>query len=441
MKKSTKAVKIEMMHFTIDGEWFTWLLRHLWIEGNQAKAVKMWTASFPEYGSEKYLKTLFIDLVAGRKKFTGNSDNPGFGYEDDRTKYWSSVAGGKPNKEWPLLDSWDDVIRLKKAQLFLKELELRSFRLNRKHPDNFGDCSFNTLEWSHSTDENRIENSIRNSVNELYTDVRNLSIQLLVDVELEQLPNEFALLRSASELSSDTEKNIDSKIQQKNLSAFDAVKAKLDAVKDYFETKYGQRIFNYDLQELEYMYSFEDKVLTVEESRRKIPAAGYAQNMMNNASLMLGIKVPDVDTYVQSLIEESNREKIEVEDAKTTKYTSGYIDTKGNFYGCTDLLHPQFADTLCEQFNIDTVRLSKNSLTRKSRLDEEPNAENALDLDGWVKVSMNRFFYLEDRILTQAQIDTIFDYMVGKKLNKAMFNTSAPSMAKTFDEQFNKEKI
>jgi len=230
------------------------------------------------------------------------------------------------------------------------------------------------------------------------------------------------------------------KYRGKNLTAFDEVKVKLDAVKDYFETKYGQRIFNYDLKELEYIYSFEDKVLTVEESRRKILPEEYTQNVMNNASLMLGIKVPDVDTYIQSMIEESYREKIEAEDVRTTKYTSGYIDPIGNFYGCTDLLHSQFADTLCEQFKIEKVRLSKNNLTRKSRLDEAPNAENALDLDGWVKISINRFFYLENHILTQAQIDTIFDYMVGKKLDKAMFNTSVPSMAKTFDEQFNKEK-
>jgi hypothetical protein len=423
MKKSNKAVKSEMMHFTIDGEWFTWILRHLWIEGNQMKAVKMWTAAFPEYGSEKYLKTLFIDLVSGRKKFTGDSSGTGFGYEDDGTKYWSSVAGGKPSKEWPLLDSWDDVIRLKKAQLFLKELELRSYRLNRKHPDNFGDCSFNTLEWSKGTDENRIENTIRNSINELYTDVRNLSIQLLVDVELEQLPNESALLRAGSGLSSPTEKDIDNKVQRKNLTAFDEVKAKLDAVKDYFETKYGQRIFHYNLQELKYMYSFEDKVYTVEESRRKVPVAGYAQNIMNNASLMLGIKVPDVDTYIQSMIEESHREKIEAEDAKTTKYTSGYISPDGDFFGCTDLLHSQFSDKIAEKM---------------FGLEEGEDGQKFLDKKGWVKISMNRFFYLEKHKPTQSQLDTIFDYMVGKKLDKAMFNTSVPSMAKTFTEQFTK---
>jgi len=27
-------------HFKIDGKWFTWLLRHLWIEGNHVKAMR-----------------------------------------------------------------------------------------------------------------------------------------------------------------------------------------------------------------------------------------------------------------------------------------------------------------------------------------------------------------------------------------------------------------
>lgn len=42
-----------MTPFNIQGSWLTWMLRHLWVEGNEVKAIKIWCVSFPDYRQEK----------------------------------------------------------------------------------------------------------------------------------------------------------------------------------------------------------------------------------------------------------------------------------------------------------------------------------------------------------------------------------------------------
>ena len=101
--------KITQLHFKIDGNWFTWLLRHLWIEGNEVKAVRMWNAAFPDYVSPNYIKGLFLDVVSGKRKFSGCND---FQLVADGSKYWSTSADGEPDKNFPLLSSWEHVVCL-----------------------------------------------------------------------------------------------------------------------------------------------------------------------------------------------------------------------------------------------------------------------------------------------------------------------------------------
>ena len=75
MRQVASADKLEKngdwttLHFKIDGEWFTWWLRHLWAEGSYAKAMKTWAAAFPVYDEAKYYKTIFLQVVSGKKKF------------------------------------------------------------------------------------------------------------------------------------------------------------------------------------------------------------------------------------------------------------------------------------------------------------------------------------------------------------------------------------
>jgi hypothetical protein len=129
-----------------------------------------------------------------------------------------------------------------------------------------------------------------------------------------------------------------------------------------------------------------------------------------------------LDSYVKGIMEESKRKSIQSENIKTTKYNSGYIDLEGHFYGCGDIQHISFSEDLCEHFKIKQV------ISKKSFGGEEPDAQKTLDKLGWIKVSCRRFWWdkyvnknMDERKITQAQKDAIWDYMEGHKMRTAEF--------------------
>jgi hypothetical protein len=66
-----------------------------------------------------------------------------------------------------------------------------------------------------------------------------------------------------------------------------------------------------------------------------------------------------------------------------------------------------------------------------------------LDELGWIKISMNRFFWdYNNTKPTDAQKSTIFDYMSGKKMEKALFNSMSRQNEQMLSEalkEFNEE--
>ena len=76
----------ETLHFTIEGKWFTWWLRHLWIEGNHVKALKTWGAAFPNLMTKRRIENYFIPIVSGKKMLVGSNT---FEMVDDGRKHWS----------------------------------------------------------------------------------------------------------------------------------------------------------------------------------------------------------------------------------------------------------------------------------------------------------------------------------------------------------------
>ena len=63
MNKSKAAT----IHMDMEGKWLTWFLRHLWVEGNELKAVKTWQSAFPELSTVENFKELFLPLVSGKR--------------------------------------------------------------------------------------------------------------------------------------------------------------------------------------------------------------------------------------------------------------------------------------------------------------------------------------------------------------------------------------
>jgi hypothetical protein len=409
----------------MEGKWLTWMLRHLWVEGSEVKALKLWLDAFPEHATIDSLNEYFIPIVSGKKKFTGSAAPDGFGIAEDHQKYWDADQSGKGNPSFPLLDGWQDVVLVKKTRMFLAEMHLRAFRLNRAYPSTREGCGNNSVKWAVAVEENKAENPIRNGINRYWMDIRNLSRQFAQDLAIELLPTDDIPLKEGPTFRN--KKGIKSITQC--LSTYEQIRAYLSPVKKYFNKKYGKdKIFLYSDTELQGLCGIEEgdeRYASKVVSNEAAMSAMYQHWSTNTAKVLAGVLNPtgvlDVENYVASMIKDGNRESIDAEDAHSTEWQSGYIDPEGRFYGCSDLNHNSFSVSLCEKFGI-----------RQKAKPEDFDAQIALDKAGWVKVSLNRFFWTGKP--TEEQKVTIHDYMGGKGLVKALFNTSLGEYAKTFQE-------
>jgi hypothetical protein len=412
--KEKQTMTMKICYFTIEGKAMTWLLRHLWAEGSELKAVKMWTDTFPQCSSIDDINTHFIDIVSGKKKFVGTNE---FDIVDDNRKCWDPNKSGKDNKHFPLLDSWHDVMLLKKVRLYISEFHLRSFRLIRKYPSTFKENKFYTLNWLSAVEENKIENSIRVKINEYWADIRNISRQFFLDPTLEYLPTDFLELSEGPTFKN--KKNY--KSQFHNYGVYTEVFSYLNPIRDYFNKKY-EHLFVFSDNEIVHE-SYESKqpeftTLLGNENDSFVNArTNQSDAIIARAMANIGPAI-NVEQYVNALLKESDRKNIEPEDIRKTEWRSGYIDRDGNFYGCSDLNHINFSEELCEKFNFKH---------------EGKDAQILLDKKGFVKVSMNRFFWDYDKI-TEHQKITIHDYMRSKNMFKTHFNSTIEE--KTFDEVF-----
>ena len=411
--------KMKTLHFSIEGEWFTWLLRHLWVEGNEIKAIRMWEASFPEYTTVEYLKRFFIDIVSGRKKFIGQNS---FTLVKDDVKYWSTTAGAKPNKAFPLLDSFEDVILLKRAKMYLVEIDLRAFRLNRRYGETHKDVDNNSLKWLSAAQENKVENDLRNKANEYYTSIRNLSRMFGNDLTFELIPDKTERLDTKAFYSKGRgfKETGDTGIVEGSNLFYEIMKT-ITPFKTYFEKKYGYDMLFISEERIREICGCSSEKVKYYNRMKDIPTEEEINNRIQ--SIIPGL---DLDKYIKQSIKESHREKIEIEDVKTTEYTSGYIDKEGNFYGCADIDHRNFSNDLCKL--LDVSGCDK----------EEFDAQIYLDKLGYIKVSVNRFYWDQNIELSQAQKDTIYDYVKAKNIIKTQFNTFGAHI--TYEEAFLKER-
>jgi hypothetical protein len=420
---------IHVAYINVEGKWLTWMLRHLWVESNEVKALKMWIDSFPEHSSLEALKEYFIPIVSGKKKFTGWASPDGFGIANDKQKFWDPDQSGKGNKNFPLLDNWEDVILLKKARMFVSELHLRAFRLNRQYPTIF---TGKVLDWLHSVEENHTENSIRKEVNKYWTEIRNLSNQFCSEINLEMLPVDDIPLKEGPTFRD--KKNLMS--LQYCYKAYENMISFLLPIKVHFDNKYGSNtVYVFSDEEIRQICGIDaesDKLMSegIKERNLNMPFFGTinpkSKNQIDLALTSLGV---NVDEYINQRIEDSERTSIEFEDIKKTKWQSGYIDLEGRFYGCSNFNHINFADDLCEKFGFE---IKENDSFYKT------DGQIVLDKKGFIKVSSNRFFWNTKKI-TQEQKTAIHDYMVGKNMKNALFNTTLPQYQKSFRQMFEHE--
>ncbi|MFA7709184.1 MAG: hypothetical protein WCX82_03545 [archaeon] len=429
--------KINRVHFTITGEWLTWMLRHLWVEGSEVKAVNVWCGAFPKLSSEKIIKTHFLNVVSGRKKLVGNNE---YDLVDDDKKYWSTYQDGEENTDFPLLQSWEDVILLKKVKLYFSEMDLRAVRLNRRFATTQKGNGNNSMRWEQAVEENKVENVYRKHVSDNWSEIRNLTMRLKMDLDLQILTAPDAPLPVT--LTFNTKKAYFSKSQKINgnidqcFNLQDEIEAILTPIRIYFETKYEGHIHINDTMNYSGLSQFNKWDVAAEEKRRgkesNISKLALEERDQENKSESLIEKVEkgkslDVMAYVHNLLEDSKREdRFKPDHPENTKWTSGYIDREGRLYACADLQHINFADELCIHFGL-----------KQKESDED--GQIILDNVGWIKISLLRFFWEETKKITDSQKETILKYMIAKKIKKTLFNSISSYNLKTFDEQFNSE--
>lgn len=406
-----KEIGYKKLYFDVDGTWFTWMLRHLWIEGSELKAIKIWEGAFPHLMTVEHLKGMFLDVVTGKKKFEG-SGNAGFKFLKDGTRYWSSQAGGKPSKSWPLLQSWEDVILRKRAQLFISELELRAFRYYRRGPQTYEEANYNSMTWMLGAKENETENHILLKTGKMWTEIMNLGKSLKFDVEGFMIPIEmkgWSTLHMKSKTDSWT-------IQTTlGITLYQNIMEVLEPVQNYFKEKYGSELIIINEQWIREfvcnIHPYEEDALmrskTREEKTSELIRRAQAMAPKSIISTSGSLGSLDVEKYISQRMKAVGTPK--EEDPFKTDWDSGYIDREGKFYGCPDLDHLSFADELVKHLGIKyTPRKEPNDL------------QYVLDDKGWVKVSAQRFYY--DKRPNEKQIEVIGLFMTGKSMKKALFN-------------------
>ncbi len=397
-------------YFNVEGKWFTWFLRHQWVEGNEVASLKTWLGSFPDHSDLKSLNSFFIPIVTGKKKFTGWAAPDGFDIVKDSKKYWDPDQSGKQNKSYPLLDGWHDVFLVKKTKMFIAELRLRAFRLNRIHSTTLERCDYNSLAWLGAVEENKIENTLRKEVNKYWTEIRNISRQFSMDLCLETLPEDDMPLKEGP-----TSKDPKISNRQKRIEVYKGILNHLNPIQKYFDDKYGPNsVYLYNVQNIKNICALDDE----EDVMFNSTETDVHWSTTVSSSLTGPFKGLSMDDFVKDLLKDSERTEVNPEDASETQWRSGYISPQGEFFGCSNFSHVNFASDLCEKFGYNT---------------DEKDAQDILDKRGWVKISLCRFFYIT-RHLTESQKTTMYNFMQGKKMKKAMFNCTLSEDEKTFEE-------
>lgn len=457
--------KTTMAHFVIEGEWFTWFLRHLWIEGNEVKAIAMWDASFPHLTDKQYITREFLDVVSGRKKFVGENE---FQLKDDNVKCWSSAQGGKPDKLYPLVDSWEDVLERKGIALFMAELDLRDCRLNRSYAPTRVGNNYRSDKWVLAAQENGQENRARERVADLLSDISNLCARTGLKYDPIAIPHEGTLLedKSKKDVKWPSRKVKHNPSLENNQKFHAAVLAVLEPSRQKFLKKYGVELVHYNYGDVALLCGVNDaerwkphQVLTFDveakasvkepmsmseglakalktaidegDTERVLQLQGFQNNIAMPQSIIPGL---DLEKHIDNLLKSDARTSIEAEDVGTTEWTSGYISPTGEFYGCADIQHRNFSIELVDKFGLMPKKPSGSWLkAKRGESSEPPDCEIIMDKAGWIRVSVNRFFWDRDHCkMTRPQFVTIKDYMNAKKMAKAVFND--PTQQVTFEE-------
>lgn len=363
---------VQTVCFTIDGEYLTNYIRSAWKEGSFIHAWKVWASGTsqnedgPATDSE-----LFFKLITGKLKLEGNSGDPeGISILDD-------------NSTQITLPSWE--LALKYLDTLYAISELRVLMMTR------GITRTLSEERIHPDERTEFEDTLR-SYSKLQTKSQEEYIKLAI------------LATGKVSFPGGIGKDLTEKVT----SQYTEHKTYIDlenwhnALKSEFKL-YDMYIPNIS-NEIESVRSF---------TKSSVSKRGYVNQLVNANELNREyeqdekefiVETPlgniDVGQWLHDVVV-NDKKPFKPENLKTTKYTSGFLDRAGNFYGCGPFQHIQIERIIVLQFKL------------KSKKDiGDLDWNQIIEDNGWIKVSMSRFYWNYYEIEpSKDQIDSIMALM------------------------------
>ena len=360
----------------ISGEWLTSHLRDLWSEGSEASAIRIWNASFNNYATTEALHEVFLEVVSGKKQFKGIASAKG------GLKLAEDTATHAHNGHCVLLLSFDDVLRVKKIQLYLAEKDISFMRINRHKMEAYAEYRGEYVEYN--------ETSSVKKYNTIYDDIMFIAKAIGINpIEATNTTNLFI-------------KGF------KGIEEYQEFEEFYEMEQEYFLFKYKDKMLYESPHEYKHVFGIAESSGFTDATRESIRES-YESIQKNNITKFFGYDI-DIQEIKKEKAKGKKKKKVngeEIEDLADPQFASGYIDLRGNFYGCPDLTHISYSEQIVEKFELTSDKEEMGQYCSY-----KSNSDTILDENGWVKVSVRRYLWdYTSHVLTAKQVQTISKLM------------------------------
>lgn len=367
---------IQKLSMSVDGDWLTNHIRSAWAEGSFIHAWKVWASGTsqnedgPATDSE-----LFFKLITGKLKLEGNSSDPeGISILDD-------------NSTQITLPSWE--LALKYLDTLYAISELRVLMITR------GITRTLSEERIHPDERTEFERILRN-----YTKLQSKAQEEYVKVSMlatgkiafppglgkdliDQVTSHYTEHNTCIHLEN-WHKFLHGEFRLYGLY-IPSIENEIDSVRSFTKSSVSKRGYLKQLTE-------GNDLKVIEDPEEKEDDEEYL------VETPLGII--DVGQWLHDVVV-NDKKPFQPEDLKTTKYTSGFLDRAGNFYGCGPFQHMQIERIIVLQFKLKS---------KKDMSDLDWN--QIIEDNGWIKVSISRFYWNYYEIEpSKDQVDSIMALM------------------------------
>lgn len=415
-------MSIERVSFGINSEWFTNLLRDLSIENEIGKLFRIWESSFPNLSNKEIYNDILIKILSGKNKFINKTKG-----EFDLTE--------DGNIERFLFDSWEDIYKFNKSKLFLAELNLLAYKLQRIEPPIAQQCRYSSLKFLAASEENIEQNNIYNKPLALYfANAVTLKNKLeREDFDLESFPKEYLLF---AEKNFRNKKDFQVKDSKKlNKQFHDFLVDYFDKEVNYFKNKYP----NFDLSiyqhsDIQFITGYyvdgsleDDERISHCKERIETPmeleddGSVNKSDMINKMWALREVYEHDCEQFnLNTYPEEENKGfdlQTLIKNPKDTEFMSGFISPEGIFYGIPIRGHLYYEDSVFQSYY------------GQDEYEKIRNAGDELEERGWIKVSSREFTNHAEKYqvtplnrFPKVQVYTLKDLAINWGDNWVLFN-------------------